>query len=441
MKKTYYLASLGCAKNTVDSASMAELLEKDGYRGTDTPGNASVLIVNTCGFIQAARDESLQVLKDLAKIKRSDQWLIAAGCLTERNRQVITENVNGVDGFIGTRRWMDILDLLTEIRKNPRVTQYHLPEAATVGKDEKGILRASVQGASAYLKIADGCRRPCAFCSIPLIKGTTVSRPSDVIVREAEVLQAKGVKELILIAQDTTDYGYDLGMKDGLVSLLEKLLPRIPDIPWLRLLYSFPGYVSDRLIDLMSSSSQVLHYFDIPLQHADPVILKSMKRPSDIGWVYRTVEKMRKRIPDLAIRSTFIVGYPGETEKEFRTLLSFIEEMQMDHVGAFTFSFEPGTSSEPLGDPVSPQEKEERLGRLMELQESISLKRNQALIGKKLDVLVEGEGDGISVARSYRDAPEIDGLVIVEGSLPIGEIHQVQVTGAMTHDLTAIQIK
>ena len=236
MKKTYYLASLGCAKNTVDSASMAELLEKDGYRGTDTPGNASVLIVNTCGFIQAARDESLQVLKDLAKIKRSDQWLIAAGCLTERNRQVITENVNGVDGFIGTRRWMDILDLLTEIRKNPRVTQYHLPEAATVGKDEKGILRASVQGASAYLKIADGCRRPCAFCSIPLIKGTTVSRPSDVIVGEAEVLQDKGVKELILIAQDTTDYGYDLGMKDGLVSLLENLLPRIPDIPWLRLL-------------------------------------------------------------------------------------------------------------------------------------------------------------------------------------------------------------
>jgi ribosomal protein S12 methylthiotransferase len=254
-------------------------------------------------------------------------------------------------------------------------------------------------------------------------------------------LQANGLKELILIAQDTTDYGYDLGMKDGLVSLLDSLLPRIPDIPWLRLLYSFPGYVSDRLIDLMSDSPQIMHYLDIPLQHADPGILRSMKRPSNIDWVYRTVEKMRKRISDLAIRSTFIVGFPGETEKEFKTLLNFIEEMQMDHVGAFTFSFEPGTSSELLGDPVTAREKEERLIRLMELQESISLKRNQALIGRKLDVLIEGEGDGISVARSYRDAPEIDGLVIVEGSLQIGTIQPIQVTGAMTHDLTAIPIK
>jgi ribosomal protein S12 methylthiotransferase len=249
------------------------------------------------------------------------------------------------------------------------------------------------------------------------------------------------VKELILIAQDTTDYGYDQGMKDGLVILLERMLPLIPEIPWLRLLYSFPGYVSDRLIDLMSDSPQILHYFDIPLQHADPGILKRMKRPSDIHWVYRTIEKMRKRIPDLAIRSTFIVGYPGETEKEFRTLLKFLEEMQLDHVGAFTFSFEPGTSSESFGDPVSEEEKQERLRRLMKLQESISLKRNQGLIGKKLDVLIEGEGDGISVGRSYRDAPEIDGLVIVNGVLPIGTIQPVLISGAMTHDLTADIVK
>ena len=171
---------------------------------------------------------------------------------------------------------------LSELRKNPKTAQYHLPESPTVGKDEKGVLRAAVQGASAYLKIADGCRRLCAFCSIPLIKGTTVSRPLDVIVNEAEILQDHGVKELILIAQDTTDYGYDLGMKDGLVTLLEKMLPRIPNIPWVRLLYSFPGYVSDRLIDLMSDNPQILHYFDIPLQHADPDVLKKMKRP--IGY-------------------------------------------------------------------------------------------------------------------------------------------------------------
>jgi len=441
MKKTYYLASLGCAKNTVDSSSMAELLEKDGYRGTDDPTQASVLIVNTCGFIQAARDESLQVLGELSLQKQPGQWLIAAGCLTERYRELITEKVQGVDGFIGTRRWMDILELLSEMRSNPKTPQYHIPDVESVGRDEKGVLRASVQGASAYLKIADGCRRLCAFCSIPLIKGTTVSRPIEVILNEAEKLQNHRVKELILIAQDTTDYGYDLEMKDGLVTLLEKMLPRIPEIPWLRLLYSFPGYVSDRLIDLMSDTPQILHYFDIPLQHADPGLLKKMKRPSDIDWVYRTVEKMRARIPDLAIRSTFIVGYPGETEKEFNTLLKFLEEMQLDHVGAFTFSFEPGTTSESFGDPVSEEEKQERLRRLMKLQESISLKRNQALIGKKLDVLIEGEGDGISVGRSYRDAPEIDGLVIVNGMLPIGTIQPVQITGAMTHDLTADIVK
>jgi len=441
MKKTYYLASLGCAKNTVDSASMAGLLENGGYRVTEDPSTASVVIVNTCGFIETARNESLAVLDELAKNKHTGQWLIAAGCMTQRYREMISAQVKGIDGFIGTRRWMDILDLITKLRQNPKTVQYHIPDDEKVGLDEKGVLRASVQGGSAYLKIADGCRRPCAFCAIPIIKGTTVSRPLEVIVNEAELLQTNGIQELILIAQDTTDYGYDLGMKDGLVSLLEKMLPRIPDIPWVRLLYSYPGYVSDRLIDLMSTSQQILHYFDIPLQHADRGILEKMKRPSNIDWVIRTIEKMRKRIHDLAIRATFIVGYPGETEQEFRVLLKFLEEMKLDHVGAFTFSFEAGTASEPLGDPVPEQEKQERLQRLMELQESISLAKNQSLIGSKLDVLVEGQGDGISIGRSYRDAPEIDGLVIIEGNLEIGKISPVQITGAMVHDLTGVITK
>ncbi len=440
-QKTYFLASLGCAKNTVDSDSMAVLLEREGYQPAADPSHARVLIVNTCGFIQTARDESLQILRELAQNKLPGQLLVAAGCMTERYRELIAQEVNGIDGFIGTRRWMDILDLVTSLRTNKSTVKYHLPESPTVGRDEKGIVRASIQGGSAYLKIADGCRRMCAFCAIPLIKGTTVSRPLEVILDDAEILQHNGVKELILIAQDTTDYGYDIGMKDGLSTLLEKLLPRIPSIPWIRLLYSFPGYVTNRLIDIMSSSPQILNYLDIPLQHADADILKKMNRPSDIDWIYKTIGKMRSAIPDLAIRSTFIVGYPGETEREFLTLLKFIEEMQFDHVGAFTFSFEQGTSSEPLGDPVSEEEKQERLARLMEMQESISLRHNQALIGKPLDVLIEGTGDGVSIGRSYRDAPEIDGLVIVEGELPVGEIHPVMVSGAMTHDLSAVLIK
>ena len=440
-EKAYYLVSLGCAKNSVDSESMAALLNQNGYRPVDKPGQAGVMIVNTCGFIAQAREESLGVLQELASAKKPGQLLVAAGCLTERARQLMIDNVDGVDGFIGTRRWMDILDLLEELKQNPRTPRYHLPDAATVGKDEKGIQRAAIQGASAYLKIADGCRRPCAFCSIPLIKGTTVSRPIEAIVNDAVALQNAGVQELILIAQDTTDYGVDLGMKDGLVQLLKKMLPAVPEIPWVRLLYAYPGYVTDHLIELMANEAQILKYMDIPLQHAAPDLLKAMKRSSDMEWVHKTLAKMRSAIPDLALRTTFIVGYPGETEAQFQTLLDFIDETKFDHVGAFTFSFEPGTASEPLGDPIPDNVKMDRLERLMKLQEKISLGKNQAFIGHQLDVLTEGSGDGISVGRSYRDAPEIDGLVIIEEEVEAGQIIPVQVTGAMTHDLSARIIK
>jgi len=440
-EKNYYLVSLGCAKNSVDSESMATLLNQSGYRPVDKPGQAGVMIVNTCGFITQAREESLGVLQELAAGKKPGQLLVAAGCLTERSRQLMLDSIDGVDGFIGTRRWMDILELLDELKQEPRTPRYHLPEAATVGKDERGVHRAALQGASAYLKIADGCRRPCAFCSIPLIKGTTVSRPMEAIVNDAMALQDAGVQELILIAQDTTDYGHDLGMTDGLVKLLQEMLPAVPRIPWVRLLYAYPGYVTDKLIDMMASQPQLLHYMDIPLQHAAPDMLKRMKRPSDMDWVNRTIAKMRSAIPDLAIRTTFIVGYPGETESEFQTLLDFIEETRFDKVGAFTFSFEPGTASEPLGDPIPEEVKQERLECLMKLQEKISLSRNQAYIGHTLDVLIEGNGDGISVGRSYRDAPEIDGLVIIEEEIEPGQIIPVQITGALTHDLSARVIK
>jgi len=434
--KTFHLISLGCAKNTVDSDSMAVLLEEGGYRATEKPSSAEVLIVNTCGFIQPAREESISVLQGLAEKKKPGQLLIAAGCLTERHRDLMASSVHGIDGFIGTRRWMDILELVKHLRENPVPPRYHIPEATTVGKDEKGVVRASIQGASAYLKIADGCRRPCAFCSIPLIKGTTVSRPLDAIIEDADILQDAGVKELILIAQDTTDYGIDLGLKDGLHTLLQNLLPTISQIPWVRILYSYPGYITDRLIELMSSSSQMLHYLDIPLQHAHPDTLRRMKRPSDMDWVRRTIEKMRKAMPDLAIRTTFIVGYPGESEGEFGALLDFVKEIGFDHLGAFPFSFEPGTASEPLGDPISETEKQARLDELMSLQEEISLSRNQRWIGKPLNVLVEGHGDGISVGRSFRDAPEVDGLVIIENEVEAGSLVPVMINGAMTHDLT-----
>lgn len=449
-KDKYFLMSLGCSKNTVDSESMAQVLNQRGMLSVGTPENAEVLIVNTCGFIDAAKQESVDALRSLVEIKNDKQMVIAAGCLSQRYGETLIQEVPGLDGIIGTRRWMDIFDLITRLRdrKHPEPL-YHLPtDAKTVGLDERGVLRASVQGAHAYLKIADGCRRPCAFCAIPKIKGTAVSRPIEQIVAEAVRLQEMGIKEILLIAQDSTDYGYDLGLKNGLATLLNEICAAAPDIPWLRIMYAYPGYVTEELMATMARHPQVLPYLDMPLQHGSREVLKRMKRPAKVEWVYETVGKLREMIPHLSVRTTFIVGYPGETDAEFEELLQFVEDLQFDRVGAFTYSYEIGTPSATLPNHVDDAIKQERYHRLMELQQGISLKKNQAFIGKTLDILVEGHGaaedengndiDGvISIGRSYRDAPEIDGYVIVEGELPPGEIVPVRVTGATTYDLIA----
>ena len=446
----YYLLSLGCAKNTVDSESMAQVLHQSGMRGVGDPDAAEVLIVNTCGFINSAKQESIDALRELVAMKRADQMVIAAGCLSQRYGSTLAQEVPGLDGVIGTRRWMDIFDLVRRLRrrKHPEPL-YHLPdEAKVVGLDERGVLRASLQGASAYLKIADGCRRPCAFCAIPAIKGTAVSRPLEAIVAEAVRLQELGVKEVMLIAQDSTDYGYDLGLRDGLAQLLDAIVEAAPGIPWLRIMYAYPGYVTPRLMETMAKHQQILPYLDIPLQHGHRETLKRMKRPAKVEWVYETIGKLRELMPELAVRTTFIVGYPGETEEEFEALLRLVRDLEFDRVGAFQYSYELGTPSAALPNHVDDAIKQERYERLMTLQQNISLRKNQALVGRTLDILVEGHGAGedesgqdigadISLGRSYRDAPEIDGYVLVEGELPVGEIVPARITGATTYDLLA----
>jgi ribosomal protein S12 methylthiotransferase len=417
---------------------MAQLLNRQGLSPVSEPENAEFLIVNTCGFLQAAREEAISVMTDLASEKMPWQKLVAAGCMAELHRHEILNAVPGVDGLIGTRRWMDILDVIKEIRENEKQIPYaYFPSVDTVGGDEKGTIRAAIQGGSAYLKIADGCRRSCAYCLIPLIKGDLVSRPVAEIVHDAQVLQDSGIKEIVLIAQDITDYGNDLEIKGGLTTLLENILKAVPDIPWIRLMYTFPGYVNDPLIQLMAKEPQILPYLDMPLQHADPDILRSMRRPKDIEAVRRTLSNIRATIPEIALRTTFIVGYPGEDQKAFQNLINFIQSVQFDHVGAFTYSFEPRTPAETLGDPVPEHVKVERLEYLMQVQGEISLERNQQFIDKKLDVLIEGvdEENDISIGRSYRDAPEIDGLVIVEGLAPVGDMVKVQINSAIVHDL------
>jgi ribosomal protein S12 methylthiotransferase len=438
-KKTFHIVSLGCDKNTVDADSMAHLLTVAGYELVTNPKQARVLIVNTCGFISTAKEESFDMLAKLAAGKKSGQVLIAAGCLTQRYGGEVVRHVPGIDAILGTRRWMDIVDVVESLSGiNRPESRYNLSDAATVGADEHGAQRVSVQGASAYIKIADGCSRSCAFCAIPLIKGPAVSRPVESILAEAASLQSRGVREIVLIAQNTTDYSYDLGLKNGLAHLLKEMTAAVPKIDWIRIMYAYPGYVSDELIEVMATHKQIVPYLDMPLQHAHTSVLRRMGRPTNIDWVYKTLEKMRQAIPDLALRSTFIVGYPGETEEEFQTLLDFIEEIRFDKMGALKFSFEPGTPGEALGDSIPDEVKEERLKRLMEKQQQISLKHNQAFIGRNLDVLIEGVGQGISIGRSYRDAPKVDGLVLVKGEIPAGKIISVSINNAMVYDLSGV---
>jgi ribosomal protein S12 methylthiotransferase len=418
---------------------MAQLLTASGYELVTNPRQARVLIVNTCGFINTAKEESYNALAKLAANKKNGQVVIAAGCLTQRYGGEVVKRVPGIDAILGSRRWMDIVDVVESLNgTNRSESRYQLSNAATVGRDEHGARRVSIQGSSAYIKIADGCSRQCAFCAIPLIKGPTVSRPVELILAEAVSLQSRGIREIVLIAQNTTDYGHDLGIKNSLAHLLTEITAAVPQIDWIRVMYAYPGYVTDELIEVMATHKQIVPYLDMPLQHAHPSVLRRMNRPTNTNWVYKTLEKMRKAIPGIALRSTFIVGYPGETEEEFQTLLDFVEEISFDKLGALKFSFEQGTPGEALGDSVSDEVKEERLKRLMEKQQQISLKLNQAFIGRKLDVLIEGAGEGISIGRSYRDAPKVDGLVLVKGEIPANQIIPVRINNAMVYDLSGV---
>jgi ribosomal protein S12 methylthiotransferase len=429
--KTYHLISLGCAKNTVDSEAIAMLLNQMGMRAQDKPNKADLLLVNTCGFINPARQESIEVLTELAQSKQKGQVLVAAGCMAQLFSEAIKEKVPAVDIVIGTQQWHSIPQKLNQFwNKKGYHAEYHLPTEALTP-------RVAKQGGSAYLEISYGCRRQCAYCSIPLIKGTLRSRPPEQIIADASLLASANVKELVLIAQDTSEYGKDINPFYGIVDLIKDLIGKVPQIPWLRLLYTFPGVLNPSFINLMKTEPRFLNYLDIPLQHADSSVLRSMQRPSDISRTKDQLLQLREAIPDITLRTTFIVGYPTEGEKEFANLLTFLEEIRFDRVGIFPFSYEDNTPSAPLGDPIPMETKLERLDILMSTQQEISLQKNQSIVGRKLSVLVEGvdHKEKVSIGRSYRDAPEIDGLVFVDGIHPVGEFVETFVTEALEYDL------
>ncbi len=435
-RSSFHIITLGCAKNLVDSRTMAYYLYQAGFIEQEKRRMANYVIINTCGFIHDARAESMKAIKSSINHKRPGQKVIVTGCLSERLREDLIKQAPGIDGMIGTRDLSAIRKIVESFENASLAKKLLLGLDRFCICDNPNVPASAIQGSSAYLKIADGCRRNCAFCAIPAIKGPLISRAKDSILRDALDLQSQGVNEINLIAQDVTDYQHDLQQPDGLANLLEYILPQLSQVPWIRLLYTFPGSVSPRLIDLLADKNQLLPYLDIPLQHADPTVLQAMSRPFDMNWVRDTVNNLRYRVPELCLRTTFIVGYPNETEKSFNILLDFIQEIQFDHVGVFTYSCEQGTPAEKLGDPISSATKERRKADLMAIQASISLQKNQAFIGKTMDLLVEGSDptNNVVVGRTWRNAPEIDGFVIATGKAEVGSLKKVRLTAAMEHD-------
>ncbi len=427
----FYLEQLGCPKNLVDGENMAEILRNRGYVEVSSPAEADTIIVNTCGFIQRAADESLAALRQHAATRRRGQRLIATGCLAQRWGDRLTAAVPGIDGMLGAMRWGEIDRLLEAVRARVRPTWLG---AETVDPLPGRVAR----GPSAYLKIADGCDHTCAFCAIPLIKGKHRSKPIERIILEARQLVARGVREIVLVSQDSSGYGKDFAMRDGLAEMLDRLVAAVPEIPWIRVMYVYPGTVTDRLIETFARHPQIVKYVDMPLQHADRAVLRRMRRPTVDAL--DLIRRFRTAIPDLALRSTFIVGFPGETEREFAALLEFFAAAQLDRVGVFTYSPEEGTLAATAAGQVRDRVKERRYRRAMETLQAISIERNRGQIGRTLPVLIEGtveDGDASYqvIGRSYRDAPEVDGLVFVRGTASIGDIVPVRIDDAMAYDL------
>jgi ribosomal protein S12 methylthiotransferase len=437
-----FIINLGCAKNLVDSNVISQILTSSGYKHAYSMREAKFVIINTCGFIHDARVESQEVIADALKNRRKGQYVIASGCLSQRLNAELYQQFPALDGLVGTRNLQDVLLLLDDLSKTSRPKQNTLP-AYTELMVDANISNTIIQGGSSYLKIADGCHRTCAFCAIPLIKGPLVSRPKEAVIRDALELQRAGIKEINLIAQDVTAYGLDRGESDALADLLTELLPLIPNVPWIRLLYTYPGMVTDRLIDLMAGDNQLLPYLDIPLQHADPTVLKTMSRPSNVEWVTNTIAKMRRLIPNLVVRTTMIVGYPNESQRSFEILRDFVRDTEFDHLGVFTYSPEMDTSSFPLADPISLEVKEARKAELMELQADISQARLKKLRGETLKMLVEGVNpeEHLLVGRTYRDAPEISGLAIASGIAEEGDLVFIRVTNTTEYDIIGEQLK
>lgn len=429
--------SLGCDKNLVDSEVMLGLLAEKGYQMTDDETEAEVIVINTCCFIHDAKEESIQTILEMAEYKKEGtlKALIVTGCLAQRYQQEILDEIPEVDEVLGTTSYPEILDAIENAlkgRAEVRMTDIDaLPLVDTARQVTTG-------GHFAYLKIAEGCDKHCTYCIIPKIRGNYRSVPMERLIKEAEGLAEKGVKELILVAQETTLYGKDLYGEKSLHRLLKELC-RISGIRWIRILYCYPEEIDNNLIRVMKEEPKICHYVDLPIQHANTDILKRMGRRTSKEQLEEIIGKLRKEIPDIAIRTTLITGFPGETEEQHQELVDFVDEMEFDRLGVFTYSPEEDTPAAEMEGQIPEEVKEDRQAEIMELQQEIAFEQAEDMVGKEVLVMIEGKvaDENAYVGRTYKDAPNVDGLIFVntEEELMSGDFARVKVTGAAEYDL------
>ena len=434
--------SLGCVKNLVDTEVMLGLLQDGGVELIDDPAEADILVVNTCGFIDAAKEESLQTILQMAEFKKTGRCrgLIVAGCLGQRYQQELLDEMPEVDVILGTAAWGRIQEAVAAALEGRRAL---FIDSLTTLYDEKTPRISTMPSYSAYVKVAEGCSNCCTYCVIPSVRGAFRSRPIESVVEEVRHLAHKGVREINLVAQDTTSYGKDLYGQPNLVALLTELAV-IEGVEWIRLLYCYPRYFTDELIAYMASEPKICRYVDLPLQHIHDGVLQAMNRRDRQADIDLLLQKIRQAMPDVVLRTSFIVGFPGETEEQFAFLEQWLETARFDHVGVFTYSQEEGTAAGAMAEQVPDEVKQERYHRLMALQSKISEEINRSLEGRELEVIVTGLDETrpeVILARSYREAPDVDGQIYVETSgqdgLKVGDSLKVRIAQGFSYDLVA----
>ncbi|MGN0375701.1 MAG: 30S ribosomal protein S12 methylthiotransferase RimO [Butyrivibrio sp.] len=428
--------SLGCDKNLVDSEMMMGLLQKRGYEFTDDETLADVIVINTCGFINDAKEESINTIIAMAEYKKQNlKALVVTGCLAERYKNEILDELPEIDAVVGTSAFDKICDVIDDVLADKKHNEFEDINRLCRPASERII---TTGGYYSYLKIAEGCDKHCTYCSIPSIRGSYRSVPMEDLVSEAEYLAGRGIKELILVAQETSLYGTDLYGEKKLPELLKRLC-KISGIEWIRLLYCYPEEITDELINIIKTEPKVCNYIDMPIQHASDNILKRMGRRTDENALRNIIGKLRREIPDICIRTTLITGFPGETDKDHEVLMNFVDEMEFDRLGVFTYSREEDTPAAGFDNQVDEEVKLTRKDELMELQQEISCEKGERLVGRTLEVIIEGKAvdEDVYVGRTYMDAPGVDGYIFInsEEELMSGDFARVKVTKSLEYDL------